>query len=212
MAGVRPLFLVPFFSAAMTGAASAQDISVSERIEHYTMRGKTPEALLKEMQAKGPSGVFDLGRRYFAQADSTVSWSYQYAQTPAGCALETAEVQVETTYTYPLWEDRKEGGARLNAYWDRFLNRLEVHEEGHGEIARAAGVEIAKSLQAMPAQENCPTLDKAIKETADAAMNESQKKQRAYDRDTNHGETQGAWFDVGEAKRFRPRAAVKKDQ
>ncbi len=199
-------------AASLTGAASAQEIDVSERVEFYSVRGDSPEALLREMQAKGPTGVLDLGRRYFAQADSSVSWSYQYENTPLGCAVDTAEVVVETTYTYPLWEGREKASARLNAYWDHFLSRLEIHERGHADISRSAGVEIAKSIEATPPQADCPALEKAIKDVAGAVMKANEKRQRAYDRETNHGETQGAWFDVGEARRYRAPAAPKKEE
>jgi predicted secreted Zn-dependent protease len=199
-------------AASLTGAASAQEIDVSERVEFYSVRGDSPEALLREMQAKGPTGVLDLGRRYFAQADSSVSWSYQYETTPSGCAVDTAEVVVETTYTYPSWEDREKASARLNAYWDHFLSRLEIHERGHADISRSAGAEIAKSIGATPPQADCPALEKAIKDVAGAVMKANEKRQRAYDRETNHGETQGAWFDVNEARRYRAPAAPKKEE
>ncbi len=199
-------------AASVSGAASAQEIDVSERVEFYVVRGESPEALLREMQTKGPAGVFDLRRRYFAQADSTVSWSYQYEDTPSGCVIETAEVSVETTYTYPSWEGREKAGARLNAYWDHFLSRLERHERGHGEISRAAGVEVARSIKATPPQLGCTVLEKAVKDAAGAVMKANEKRQRAYDRETNHGETQGAWFDVGEAKRYRAPAAPKREE
>lgn len=206
----KPAFLLA--AASLAGAASAQEIDVTERIEFYIVRGKSPEALLREMQAKGPTGIVDLGRRYFAQADSSVSWSYQYENTPAGCAVETAEVGVETTYTYPSWEGREKASGRLTAYWDHFLGRLETHERGHADISRAAGAEIARSIQATPPQPDCPALEKAIKDVAGAVMKANEKRQRAYDRETNHGETQGAWFDIGEARRFRAPVAPKRKE
>lgn len=195
------LIAVAAFAAATP--AHAQAVDVQERLEHYLIRGRTAEALLSEMVAKGPPATFEPGKRYFARAEYSVGWQYQIAQNPSGCAITEFDVSVDTTYTYPFWEDRDKASAKLNGYWDYFLTRLEIHERGHGDLALETGVEVAKALKALTPQPTCEALKSEITASAKEAMKNGDKKQRAYDRETNHGETQGAWFDVGDARRFR---------
>lgn len=181
----------------------AQQVDVQERIEHYIIRGRTADALLSEMLAKGPPATFEPGKRYFARAEYSVGWSYRFKPSPDGCALTEFDVSVDTTYTYPLWEDREEAGDRLNAYWDHFLSRIEIHERGHGDRALGTGVDVAKALKALAPAVTCDALEAEIGAAAKATMKIGEKKQRDYDRETNHGQTQGAWFNAGDARRFR---------
>ena len=212
MRGLTRVQLIAVAAFVASTSAHAQAVDVQERLEHYLIRGRTAEALLSEMQAKGPPGTFEPGKRYFARAEYSVSWRYQFSEDPSGCAITELDVSVDTTYTYPLWEDRDKASAKLNGYWDYFLSRLEIHERGHGDLALATGVDAAKALKALTSQPTCDALKTAINAAAKGAMKKGDAKQRAYDRETNHGETQGAWFDVGEAKRFRVPAAPKKEE
>jgi predicted secreted Zn-dependent protease len=206
MAYVRDLgraFLYAMTALATATPARAQAVDVQARLEHYPIFGRTAEALLREMQAKGPPGTFEPEKRYFARAEYSVGWQYQFAKVASGCAISEFDVSVDTTYTYPLWEDRDKAGAKLNGYWDYFMSRLEIHERGHGDLALATGVDVAKALKALTPRPTCDALKSAINAAARDAMKTGDKKQRAYDRETNHGETQGAWFDTGDVRRYK---------
>lgn len=203
--------VLALLAALAAAPAFANEVDVRERVEYYAVRGRTAEALLSEMSAKGPPAPFEPGRRYFASAEHMFGWTYEYAPGASGCAITEFDVSVDIAYTYPRWDNRAEGSGKLNAYWDRFLGRLEVHELGHGDIARETGVNIARALQALAPQATCKELVSAINETAKSVTKAGDMKQRAYDRETGHGKTQGAWFDVGEARRYRaPREAASK--
>ncbi len=198
--------------AVSLAIASAQQVDLQERLEYYAIRGRSADAILKEMRALGPLGVLDPEHRYFASANYQISWKYFYVDGADGCAISQFDVGVDITYLYPRWEDRSEASSRLNAYWDHFLEKLEIHEKGHGEIAAATGAEVAKALGSLAPAATCDALERTIDAAAQAAMKSGNARQRDYDLYTHHGATQGAVFEVSASRRFKAPKAPDNNQ
>lgn len=88
--------------------------------------------------------------------------------------------------------------------------RYEERAEGHGAIARNLGADVlgadvlAAAGSSQPAP--CAGYEEAINDAASRILAGGDRRQSACDRETGHGRPQGAYFDIGEARRFKPPA------
>lgn len=77
--------------------------------------------------------------------------------------------------------------------WDTFIRNLQIHEDGHRDIAVTGAKKISNALMAMTASD-CETLEKNMTKKQEELFKEIQRQEDAYDKKTNHGETQGVAF------------------
>lgn len=140
------------------------------------------------------------GVKHFAVAESYYNWSYNLGHVDERCTISSHRVAVDMLYVMPRWIDKERGGKRLVKYWEQFEQNLWVHERGHGDIALAIGVELAKTIGETPPADDCAALKEDINARAKASLKELSGKQREYDRLTAHGARQGAFFNVRDAK------------
>lgn len=89
----------------------------------YAVNGSSAEALLNQMQRKGPNG-------YWAYTRWFVRWT-------ANC-----KVSLEINYTMPRHMNREAMPSNLRAKWDRMVAALKAHEQKHG----AHGISAAREL------------------------------------------------------------------
>lgn len=103
-------------------------------------------------------------------------WGYTrwYVSWTARC-----EVTVKITYTYPNWTDYEDADEDLQGYWNAFIANLRIHEHGHGDHGLQAGFEIEET---------------GCVEDPYGIIEKWGSQDTAYDKETKHGETQGAVF------------------
>src|SRR5579884_435549 len=139
-------------------------VTVAARERYYDIAGATAAALRDQIRRFGP-------------ADD-------------GCALREVRVTLTLTVTLPRWTPPAAAPADLRAAWRTYLERVRVHEAGHGAIAEAAARELLAALAAV----HGPTCDAARAEatrTAERIVAAGRARNRAYDVETRHGQTQG---------------------
>jgi predicted secreted Zn-dependent protease len=125
------------------------------------------------------------------------AWTYQPVFADA-CRAERATVDLRLTFTYPRWAASGEVAQPVADAWARYLANVETHEQGHGQIAQAAATELARAIQAVPAQPTCDDLGPAISAAATDVLQRHTQAQVAYDRETQHGAVQGATLALGQ--------------
>jgi predicted secreted Zn-dependent protease len=76
-----------------------------------------------------------------------------------------------------------------------YSRALRDHEQGHYDIARRAASDIDQSLLAIPAMTDCKLLDTHANAKGHELLEKYNELSRQYDKDTQHGKTQGAWLD-----------------
>ena len=185
--------------------ALAQRASINERVEFYGIQGRSAEQLVREMRTKSPPPAFG-GPTYFARAETYFTWDLNLETLDDGsCGIEAFEVKVDVLYTLPKWTDKERGSKRLVQYWDEFEKNLFIHEQGHGDIALEIAVDMAQAIAKTESSEACKDLIDTASENANLVLKESRSRQREYDKETGHGKTQGAYFDIAAAKGRRRR-------
>lgn len=138
----------------------AAEPKVKVILKYYKVQGKTRNELIEQMQAKGPKGFW-----------AYTSWRIHRSGT---CDLD-----LTITYTLPQLADRARVPLRLRANWDRMIDRLSFHEQGHGDHGREAVRELIET--------KCQDFQSVVGKWA--------HQDKVYDKRTEHGLTQGVVLD-----------------
>jgi predicted secreted Zn-dependent protease len=122
----------------------------------------------------------------------SLTWQYQTQELGDGnCSLSDVKVGLHLSSTLPEWQSDAYAKNGLTGRWQRFMTALEQHEKGHAELDKKYAEQIAQDLQTIPAS-SCETLSR----TADALIRVDtgalDVANHTYDRETQHGATQGA--------------------
>ena len=78
--------------------------------------------------------------------------------------------------------------------FDDYLGHLREHELGHYEIGRDAARELEKQLYALAPARSCSALQSAARDAGARLLPKYEALGDAYDAQTEHGKTQGAWL------------------
>ena len=175
--------LIAFGALASARAADVQ-------VVYYDISGRTARDLLEQMQAKGPADPS--GSRFPAYTKWRVSWNFRYESTPGSCKLTELTASVEGTMTLPHWVDADNAPAPLAKEWRNFVAALRVHENGHYAHGEEAADEVQALAGSIQPAADCSDLTREIDDRAESVLDKYRALDAKYDRDTNHGEKQGA--------------------
>lgn len=171
--------------------ASAEP-EVTITYDYYDVTGRTAEELKEGM--KGYGVKWDDGKRYDAFTGWYVEWDVIFDSVENLCVIDEVITKVSVTYFLPRWKGAGEADRRLRKRWDRFIDALREHEEGHKEIAVEAAREVEKEVVKLNSYHGCGTLRKNADATAEKIIRKYIREQQAYDEKTKHGRTQGGVF------------------
>ncbi|HEY9664665.1 MAG TPA: DUF922 domain-containing protein [Allocoleopsis sp.] len=163
-------------------------------IAPYTIRGSTAAELRAQMNQLGPLNQEE-GKRF----DASTTWDLDAQFTFGGkrgvsCQIRTVTVTVKTTFTLPQWTPPAGTPQALINRWNQHLAALQTHENGHKQLGIDAGTDFLNQLKALPAAPSCAALQQAAAQKRDAVKAAFRQKHKDYDKNTNHGATQGAVF------------------
>jgi len=94
------------------------------------------------------------------------------------------------TTTLPRWEPPAGTPARLVESWRTYLAHVRVHEAGHKAIAERYARKLVAALGSLRGA-TCREVWDAAQRTATRVVEEGRTRNRAYDVETKHGQTQG---------------------
>jgi predicted secreted Zn-dependent protease len=166
---------------------------ISEQTVYYKVVGENRSDLRKQLNELGP---ITKNERYDAQVTWSISWTYNWS-APANkksCKIDEVHVIATIQMTLPQWEDELLFDIDLQSQWDDYLKNLITHEQGHVENGKKAAQEVEEVLLQVPEQYNCDLLNSEIDRVANKIINTHNDWDVTYDKDTQHGKTQGAVF------------------
>lgn len=183
-----------WWTGVLLGLAAplAAAVDVDEDVRYYEVTGETPAEIWREMRAKGPVGKD--GSKYNATTPWNLRWRYPYARSADGCATGPVTVKLSVVYNMPRWDRPPGASATVARQWDRYIEALEEHEQGHADFGRQTASDIERALEAIPPQRTCDELSRLANDTGREILEENRPREREYDRRTNHGATQGTAF------------------
>ena len=167
-------------------------VNVKDQVKRYAIEGTAAQDLRREMSAKGPQGTG--GRRFDGHTRWDVGWRYQYKNIGSDCAIASVTTNVKSTITLPQWRNENRADSATRALWTRYLTALDLHEQGHRRHGVDAAHEIDLAIAAMPSAGSCDALGTNANALGMRILQKYQQRDLDYDRDTNHGATQGARF------------------
>ncbi|WP_043800056.1 DUF922 domain-containing protein [Arenimonas malthae] len=189
-AGWFATVLLTLAGAAAPPPADDPGFVYTERREYYRVDGRRVDTLKRQLDAalsrKGLEGE-GVGRTV-----QHLSSRYEFEPTPAGCRFKDLAVSLDVTIHLPRWEPKGGKPKGLAGRWERMLDALTRHEEGHRDIAVDTARRLLADLRALPETLDCQGLAREAQKAFFQARLRHSIRDGAYERRTNHGIAQGA--------------------
>ena len=190
-----PVFLMIASSlmAVISDVALSQDAPIiSINKNNYTIQGSTVAELRQQMNQLGPIDK-STGKHFDAYTHWYVSTNYRYQPVGNQCKIYTATVKIDVTFTMPRWNAPAKSSSDLKKRWNRYINLLQTHENGHKNHGIGAGNAVLKSLNSIVAQ-SCGQINGIANQRTQTILKQYSQQDIQYDLRTQHGRTQGAVF------------------
>ena len=180
----------PAPAAAPSGAAgsSTPRPAITVREQYYDIDGSSAGALRDQINRLGPKD--ESGQSRDALTVWNLEWAYGTAQRGDSCVLRDLKVTLEVGVTLPRWKPPSTATQRLVDSWRTYLQRVRQHETGHRAIAERNARDLMTALGAMRGTA-CDKLSSEASRIAEGIVADGRARNRAYDVETKHGQTQG---------------------
>lgn len=169
-------------------------VSVTTVDSVYAFSATSEEAIGQALERLGPeSGDRTFHGRHFSR------WRYRYAlarNEEGGCTIDTVRIRLRSVIVMPRLRNVGRVGPELRTRWRRYTEALRRHEEGHRHIARQAMDRMWEDFMAVPPGP-CDGFGAVLESIQSDAGDRLDRAQAAYDRETDHGRTEGATWPPG---------------
>lgn len=169
---------------ALTAATASFASVPGVRVRTYPVSGSDVPAIRASLDAHG---LLDGQDGTPVEAVTHWRFTWRWPGTAAGpCRLAAAIVRFSATVTLPRLVGLDTLPPNVAANWRRYRASLEAHEANHVRYAYAHRAEVLAAIRGA----TCATADAAGQAVLRALIDHD----RAYDRDTRHGASEGAVF------------------
>jgi predicted secreted Zn-dependent protease len=132
------------------------------------------------------------GRVLYAYTTWHIAWNYRYTQSPGSrCGIQSVRTVLTVTITLPAPTDPT---ILSSVQFTKLIAALRMHEQGHYTIARNAASDVDRGIAALAQADSCPQLGTRANDFGTKVIDDAKQVELQYDRDTQHGKTQGAWL------------------
>ena len=180
---------VLFFSASfllISSVVLAKPV-ITTRYEYYDIKGSTKQELRDQLRKVGPHR----GGETVAYTEHNGSFNYQTGGTGA-CGVVSYQVTMAIVYHMPRWQQATNSSSPLAQEWNKFVQALQIHEDGHAQNARDTAQAMDKAIADVPAFSDCRRTKSAVVAAAQKAISQCDRLDTDYDQKTMHGIKQGA--------------------
>jgi predicted secreted Zn-dependent protease len=136
----------------------------------YTVTGETANQIRNSLNQNRPGSY-----------DAYAAWNFQWN----GCGQDF-QVTYTITVDFPEWSPPAAPDDDLVRNWNRYINALALHEQGHVDLVVDSIPYFIETMQNAPCNQ--------VNATGQQLLDEINQINVQYDEETNHGETQGAIF------------------
>lgn len=168
---------------------SAPVAAVEENVDYvyYDVHHESGESLPQAITSASTVGK---GKGFHGYTEWFVRWQFRWRYDERSCWITDVDVTLDATITLPeLYTD----DARAQARFDRYIAALTEHEEGHLANGRQAAEEVAESIADLE-RNTCAELEADANAIGKARVKAANARDKAYDKRTQHGRTEGAWI------------------
>jgi predicted secreted Zn-dependent protease len=164
-------------------------VDLEEKTAYYDISGKTPNELAAAMGRSGITDGID-GTNGAAATGASMNVKYSRADRAGGCGLDSARVQLSVLQKLPRWEPPAGAKPAVTEWWNKAWSAIVAHENGHKQIdldMAQAALGYLKRIETLP---DCSKLDDLVYAEIRRAHLDATNFNVAYDRQTQHGQTQ----------------------
>tara|TARA_R110002095_G_scaffold43668_1_gene39580 strand:+ start:1307 stop:1864 length:558 start_codon:yes stop_codon:yes gene_type:complete len=147
-------------------------VPVRFEIRHFDVRGRTTRALEESLHYSGPIG-------FAADTQATLSTYLQFERAGDRCRLTTIEIPVYIIIRYPNWVEFERANRQMRADWERRMEALEEHENGHATLAFSAAFELYETLTEFGQDADCETLNDDMQALTRSAVSALRRTRRS---------------------------------
>ncbi len=155
----------------------------------YPVLAQSKKELWQSLNAETP--VYENGNSYYAYTYTYVSWKFSWVTINNYCRVTAVTVSVDVTYTLPELES---SSPKVREIWDKWYPRLVFHERGHENNAVRAARDVERGIYKLTDSMPCNELEVAVNKMGQKRMEILVATDKKYDKETEHGKTQGAWL------------------
>jgi len=148
---MKARLVAALLTAGLISPADAAD--VVRTYSYYTVGGSTLDAILKQLDRRGPE-VSATGHRHPGAMEAVFTSRVRY-QGAKGCGVASAQVTVNARIILPYWRRPRAARPEVQLVWDTLSADIKRHEESHVIIARNHARQLEQALRAMPGQPDC---------------------------------------------------------
>jgi predicted secreted Zn-dependent protease len=156
--------------------------------QYYDVDGSSAGALRDQINRLGPKD--ESGKSRDALTVWSIEWAYAATSRPDGCVLRDVKVTLNVAVTLPRWKPPATATPEVVKSWQAYLRAVRLHEAGHRAIAERNAREVMAALTPLRGA-NCDLLSNEATRTAEQIVADGRARNRAYDVETKHGQTQG---------------------
>lgn len=163
-------------------------------LQHYEVTGSTIAEIKRSMAKKSPirTGNKGFGGVTVWSLDTT----YTTVETPdGGCEVRDPKVFLKVKIVLPKLRPGPRLSRQARAEWERFLGALRAHEMLHAKNGLYTAETIEKRMTNLRTKVSCHRTKEVLNQGSQALISNITQRDRDMDRDTRHGETQGAYLD-----------------
>lgn len=165
---------------------------VKEIFDYYEIKGDSEHDLWRQLRKNGIR--WRDGKKYNSVTSWRVKWDFGPDREAKICTVDDFRVNVEIIFRYPKWARTDNAPRPLMEKWDRYMESLILHENGHRDIVAEAADDLSRAVAALPSGFSCEELNRKACDLCCERMRKLKKDEKEYDDLTAHGITQGAVF------------------
>lgn len=161
------------------------DLKYSIKSRSYRVRGSTVQALADDIdRVRG---------KWAARAKWRTFWRFSWEGGGPTCRVTRGDVEVKASIIMPKWKRPRDADPSVVARWDRFARNLHLHEQGHITFALQGAHAVNDRLDA-GVTASCKEVQGKTNRIAGIVIKRWNKLDDRYDKETDHGITQGTAF------------------
>lgn len=183
------LFVLTCSSNLFASESPSCELKVREGYRFYDISGSTLDQLRKQINQKGTR--WNDGKVYSAMTNWDIHYKYRVIRNNGRYSVRSADTTVEIGYFLPRL-DVDACTPELATRWKDYLGSLQRHEFGHKDLAVRTASEVNEMFATLPSFGTEEELAAEITRRTEEKFRQLKEIQIEYDRDTRHGETQGA--------------------
>ena len=166
---------------SVTGVQAHAETLIRKTFSYFSISGKTPEELDRELSRRGPIAK-STGMRHPGVTRIKFGGTVTYVEKNGRCSIGEAKVTLSTNIVLPRWKNRSKANRDMALIWDTLASDIKRHEERHAEIARNHARMLEARLLSLGKTSDCYRLKDKVAQISAEAVDKHNADQRRFDR------------------------------